>query len=259
MTYYLYAIMMSTCAGNYARLRCNDIYVRAVGPDLWNVNGVELGQLAPHEGVAVIDSNRMCVDGTHFSGATLDGMGGCVAGTTPTVHATNNVIESAGGFGGGRQGIEFYSCEVVDISVVLTNNVIVAPTGVTGSGGPPSVRWRLTNNVIYSDGGGSGAGVDAGGVIESSEHNLVFGFSDNVIYPAPLLSSFDDTGGGWTAGTVFVDAAGGDFHPLAGGPAVGAGLDVFGDVTYGSVTHDLGQDPRPAGADWDRGAYLATP
>lgn len=84
---------------------------------------------------------------------------------------------------------------------------------------------------------------------------LSFGFADNAIHPAPLLSAGDDVSGAATPASVFVDAMNGDLHLKADGQAVDTGLGVFGLPAYGVVTTDIAQQLRPPQGPWDRGAF----
>ena len=167
------------------------------------------------------------------------------------------MIEKAGLSGG--KGVEFYGCGMADMNITLTNNTILSSgSGIEGYEGPPSVlHWKLTNNIIFSMMNGANA-VDVGsGAVQivSSEGNLTFGFSANGISPAPLMSAGDDTSGVATPASVFVAPAAGDFHLLPGGQGAGTGINVFGVPSYGAVTTDILQAPRPMVGAWARGAY----
>lgn len=145
------------------------------------------------------------------------------------------------------------------MDITLTNNtILVNGTAIGGYEGPPSVlNWRLTNNIVFSLGNGSNAiNVGTGAVkILSAEGNLAFGFTNNSISPAPLVSADNELGGAANATNVFLNAPLGNFKPKPGGPATNKGLNVLNQAQYGSVTTDLAQVPRPAAGPWTRGAY----
>lgn len=252
----LYGIVASACPGGISVLRCNDIYVRSSAPQAFVTDAIEFGNVALHAGQAVLDSNRICQDKGGSATAAIAGYGSCSANKV-SVLMRNNVIEKAGP--GGGSGVHFYGCGQGDMNLVLTNNTILsAGGGVEGYEGPPSMlNWKLTNNIIFSMGNGSSAvNVGSGAVqIESAENNLTFGFGNNGIFPAPLMSAGNDTSGAASLVSVFVNAAQGNFKLAAGGQGVGTGLNVYGLPAYGGVTTDILQVPRaPMGA-WDRGAY----
>lgn len=252
----LYGIVASACAGGITVLRCNDIYVRSSAPQAFVTDAIEYGNVALHDGVSILDSNRICQDKGGPATAAIAGYGSC-SGNKVSVIMRNNVIEKAG-FGGG-EGVHFYGCGQADMDLTLTNNTILsAGNGVAGYEGPPStIHWKLTNNIVFSMGNGSSAiNVGSGAVqIGSAENNLTFGFSNNGIFPAPMLSAGNDTSGMASAASVFVNAALGNFKLLAGGQGAGTGLNVYGLNTYGGVTTDILQVPRSMMGAWDRGAY----
>ncbi|MCY1013916.1 hypothetical protein OV079_52005 [Nannocystis pusilla] len=250
----LYGIVASACSGGVSVLRCNDIYVRSDAPQTFVVSAVEYGNHALHAGQGVLDGNRICQDGGGFATDAIGGYGSCFPAPVSLL-MRNNVIETAGS---GGSAIDFYSCGSDDMSFTLTNNTVIgASEAIRGSGDAAvMMRWKLTNNIFFSAGGGQTA-VNAGDVgveITTSEGNLIFGFADNAIHPAPLLSAGDDVSGAATPASVFVDAMNGDLHPKAGGQAVDTGLNVFGLPAYGVVTTDIAQQLRPPQGPWDRGA-----
>jgi hypothetical protein len=252
----LYGIVASACPGGVTVLRCNDIYVRSSAPQAFVVSAIEYGNTALHQGHGVLDSNRICQDGGGGATAAVAGYGAC--GPTPaSILIRNNVIEKSG-FAGG-DGVHFYGCGSADMNITVTNSTILSSgTGIGGYEGPPSLlKWKLTNNIIFSLKNGSSA-VDVGsGAVEisSSEGNLTFGFANNGIFPAPLMSAGDDTSGAATPQSVFVNPGLGDFHLLPAGQGAGAGINVYGVPAYGSITSDIAQAPRPVAGAWDRGAY----
>jgi hypothetical protein len=251
----LYGIVASACPGGVSVLRCNDIYVRSSAPQAFVVSAIEYGNQAAHQGHGVLDSNRICQDGGGGATDAVGGYGSC--GPSPvSILMRNNVIEKAG-FGG--TAIDFYSCSAGDMTFTLTSNTILSSGGgVIGEGVPPSLlTWKLTDNIVFSMNNGSSA-VNLGFsdvVIETSEGNLIFGFSSNGIFPVPLMSAGDDTTGSATAASVFVNATAGDFALKPGGPGAGTGMNVYALPAYGAVTTDILQKPRPPAGSWDRGAY----
>lgn len=260
--YWFYAILASAPNGRTSRILCNDVYIRAEAAPggFLNTNGIEYGNLALHLGTSELSGNRICLDdrSNGWVSEVISGYGTC--GSTPaTIVATNNVIENAV-VSEPSEAIEFYGCGQTDLDLVLTNNTILsAGAGLGGYEGPPStVRWKLTNNIIAGTASGwAGVSVGSGAVqIVTSENNLVFGFVNNQLSPVPLYADSDDTSGAHTLSSVFTNADAGDLHPRPAGPAIGTGLNVYGDPAYGSVTVDLEQMPRPGAAGpWDRGAY----
>ena len=252
----LYGIVASACPGGVSVLRCNDVYVRSSAPQAFVVSAIEYGNHALHAGHGVLDANRICQDGGSGATSAIGGYGSCFANPVSLL-MRNNVIEKTGG--GGGDAMEFYNCGSGDMNFVLTNNTILSSgSGISGSGGPPFLMsWKLTNNIVFSMNNGSSAvNVGAGGVaITSSEGNLTFGFTSNGIFPAPLMSSGDDTSGVATALSVFLNAAAGDLQLKAAGQGAGTGLNVHASPPYGDVTTDVLQAPRLVVGDWDRGAY----
>jgi hypothetical protein len=252
----LYGIIASACPGGVSVLRCNDIYVRSSAPQAFVVSAIEYGNQALHAGHGVLDSNRICQDGGGGATDVIGGYGSCYNNPVSLL-VRNNVIEKAGGFGG--SAFNFYSCGSDDMSFVLTNNTILSSgAGLVGSGDAAvMMRWKLTNNIVFSMGGGSNA-VSLGGAgveLTTSEGNLTFGYGSNGISPVPLASMGDDTSGAATPATVFVNAAAGAFQLQSAGQGAGTGLNVFAVPAYGDVTTDVLQVPRPAAGAWDRGAY----
>jgi hypothetical protein len=251
----LYGIVASACPDGVSVLRCNDIYVRSDAPQAFVVSAVEYGNHALHAGHGVLDANRICQDGGGFATDAVGGYGSCF-GDPVSLLMRNNVIEKAGA---GGSTIDFYSCGAGDMSFTLTNNTVIGVSEAIHGSGDAAVkmRWKLTNNIFFSAGGGQTA-VDAGAVgveITTSEGNLTFGFADDAILPVPLMSSGDDISGAATEASVFVDAPNGDFHLKQGGQGVGTGLNVFGLPAYGVVTTDIAQQVRPPQGTWNRGAF----
>jgi len=251
----LYGIVASACPDGVSVLRCNDIYVRSDAPQAFVVSAVEYGNHALHAGHGVLDANRICQDGGGLGTDAVGGYGSCF-GNPVSLLMRNNVIEKAGS---GGHTIDFYSCGDDDMSFTLTNNTVIGVSEAIHGAGDPAVmmRWKLTNNIFFGTGGGQTA-VHAGDVgveVTSSEGNLSFGFADNAILPAPLMSAGDDVSGAATQASVFVDAMNGDLHLKAGGQGVDTGLNVFGLPAHGTVTTDVAQQIRPPLGTWDRGAF----
>lgn len=252
-------ISVEPVAGAAAGVACNDIYVR--GESASHTLGVAAVELYALGGDASLDANRICLDdyANKWFAETVSGYGTCGNGVdVSTLTLTNNIIENAAS---GQAVGSFYGCGH-DLNMVLTNNTIVTNgAGITGYAGESggTVRWQLTNNIVTGIASGSGSGVQVGTspgvVVDSASGNLVFGFSNNGISPAPVMASQNDTTGFWTPSQVLVDAAHGDFRPRSGGPAIGTGVNVFGQAAYGSVIDDLALRPRPVTGPWDRGAF----
>lgn len=257
-----YGIVASSCAGGFSALRCNDIYMKSMSTKSFVADVIEYGNIALHQGQSFVDSNHICLDqGVSSSGwatATIAGYGTCGPAPGPaSVVITNNVIENAHTLGG--DGVHFYGCGGPDMNLVLTNNTILANgTGIGGYEGPPSIlNWRITNNIIFGGGNGDDAiNVGLGAVnILSAEGNLHFGYTNNSIFPQPMVSSANDFGGNASPANVFVNMNQGDLRPKAGGLAVGKGINVYNQAPYGQVSSDLRQVPRDPVNPWSRGAY----
>jgi len=252
------AVNAGASEGRTVRVQCNDIYIRGS-------SGSPLGTHAltfdANSGRAEASSNRICADHNPsiWVNYAISGYGSCSSSAgAASVTLTNNVIEvmQREWSQGPIWGVHFYGCHS-DMDVILTNNTVLSSGtglgGYSGEGGA-TIRWKLTNNIIFSE-GSRGSAADVGTTrIVSSGNNLFFGYASNTPRPAPASSTGDDTSGTAVMGTVFQDAARGDFRPRAGGPAVGTGLNVHGLGTHGSVTTDLAQQPRPPDGAWDRGA-----
>lgn len=249
----LYRIVASACPGGVSVLRCNDIYVRSEAPQTFVVSAIEYGNHALHAGHGLLDANRICQDGGEFATDAIGGYGSCF-GQPVSLVIRNNIIELASS---GGHAIDFYSCGNDNMSFTLTNNTVIGGAeGIHGSGDPAvMMRWKLTNNIFFSAGGSQA--VNAGNVgveITSSAGNLTFGFFNNGIWPAPMMSMGDDVSGMATPHSVFVDAQNGDLHLKADGEGAGSGINVFGLPDYGTVMRDLAQKVRPPQGAWDRGA-----
>jgi hypothetical protein len=264
--WFFYGINGSTCAGHVSTIACNDVRVTSNrgGGEIAALDALAFGNTRLHYGLSRVLSNRICVDvpdGRSFIGSVIGGYGTC-GGTEPSsIFFSNNVLEMNNSRGALT---DFYGCGGPDLSLTWTNNTMFSRgSGLAGYAGDPSVlHWRLINNIIFSDGSRESA-VSVGSApsveIVDSQGNLTFGFATNTISPAPLHSAGDDTTGAATAAGTFRDSAHGDYRPLAGGPATGTGVNVFGLPETGGVVLDLAQTPRPAAGPWDRGAFQLAP
>jgi len=249
-----YGLSATACPGSTSRLFGNDIYAGSTTST--TVAAIGFGNQL---GTTILDSNRICVQGKPTTGNTY-----AIVGTGPnllfpaTLIARNNIIEAA--------SVPSYLVSMTgstggaDYNLIFTNNTMLARTyGFWGSGATSGkLRWRLTNNILFSMVGGSTAvylGSGAGVSFDSAEGNLVFGFNNNLLStPLPLTSSLNDTTNSATASSVFVNATGGDFNPKTGGQAINNGKNVYNQATYGSVTTDIVQAGRPLSGAWERGA-----
>jgi len=256
--HWFYAITASAAAFHASRLLCNDMHIQshAAPGGFLATDAIEFGNLAAHTGTAEVSLNRICLD-DHANGwvsTVIDGYGSC--GDQPAnIAVTNNVIENAVA-SEPSAAVEFYGCSH-DLDLVFTNNTLVsAGSGLVGYANPPGVvRWKVTNNIIAGT-GTRGNGIDVGtGAVEiaSSEDNLIFGFANGRIQPAPRHEEGNRVTQDSLA-SVFVAADAGDFHLLPASPAAAAGLNVFGIPAYGNVTADLDLRARPATGAWDCGA-----
>jgi len=257
------AIQASAPAGQTSKLLCNDIYVQGVGTTLSAGLSVRAIQFDNHAGTAEVSSNRICSDSiaNYWINNGIDGSGSCNQGSTaPRITLSNNIIEMAQQDSWSRAaGVEFKGC---GMDAILTNNTILSTThGLSGSGGGSSgaVRWKLTNNIIFSEGSQWSAIYISSieGTITSSENNLMFGFASNAPSIPPALTANDDVSGAHTVGEVFRDVPNGNFKLLPCGPGIWTGLNVYNSAAYGSLTKDLGQGNRSNVEPWHRGAYGA--
>lgn len=165
-----------------------------------------------------------------------------------------------------RSNFDFFPLSLTGGSMDIANNVFTRPqeqgsltltlNGVTGTfrfntivdTGPSGL-----DNVIDCSGGGPDAFTSNIVAVKSSQ--VFQGGSD-----CPIKYSLFDSAAGTVPGTnnlsaafgaIFVDGAGGDYHPAAASAALGAaepGLDVTDDF-------DGNPRPQPAGANSDIGAY----
>lgn len=253
-------IMAASPEGHRTSLYCNDVYVRGEGVSLSPSLDVRAIGYDGHEGEARLASNRICVDRSRGILAAA-GVSGSSSSSSPPhssrVVLTNNLIEAHGDEAPGVRvvhGLRF-SGGARDLDVVATNNTIFSERdGVAGTASRGRVRWTMTNNVVFSKAGRQGVNVGpkGSGLVEvpESSGNLVFGFADNAITPAPRTSTNDDTTGAWTMRDVVGDA----FLPKDDGPARMGGVNVFGRAEYGAVRTDLFRSSRPISGVWSRGA-----
>jgi hypothetical protein len=254
-TYNLYGLYRQggqSCSIGAPTLQRNDIYVRtSVAQSAYAINLQDL------TADTSIESNRICVDGTSSSAYAIMTSGTASAAVAPVrLNMKSNVVETVNSsvgypliiYGGkGPQGLY----------VSMVNNTMLGAYGVLGSGGFSSVtHWRLTNNIIAGTSKANTAAVNAGGVdvlMDSAENNLMFGFQDNNIWPAPLQSQNNDTTGAATLDSVFLATP---LKPRPGGEAYNKGKNVYGLPNYGFITRDVLWNVRPSSGDWDRGAYV---
>ncbi|MDI1476822.1 MopE-related protein [Polyangium sp. y55x31] len=250
------ALGATACPGSTSTLFGNDVYARSTTSTTHAA--IQFGN---QRGATILDSNRVCVEGKS-SGATtyaINGSGPNTASVASLI-ARNNVLEAASNnaylvnFLGSNGGVDF--------NLIFTNNTMFARTyGVWGTAASSGkMRWRLTNNILFSITGGSTAvnlGAGAGVSLDSAEGNLVFGFNNNLFStPVPLASSANDTTNTPTVTSVFINATGGDLRLKTGGQGDGTGKNVYNQATYGTVTTDILQSARPQAGVWDRGAYM---
>ena len=252
------ALGATACAGSTSTLLGNDVYARASTTASTTHAAIKFGN---QRGATILDSNRVCVEGKS-SGATtyvITGAGPNTASVASLI-VRNNVLEAASNntyvvnFLGSNGGVDF--------NLLFTNNTMFARSyGFSGTAAMSGkMRWRLTNNILFNMVGSGTAvslGAGAGVAFDAAENNLVFGFTTNVFNaPAPAVQSGNDTTNTPNVTTVFVNAASGDFKLKTGGQGDGTGKNVYNQSTYGSVTLDLLQSPRPQAGAWDRGAYM---
>lgn len=262
-----YGVIAAASVGNHVTIACNDIYARNIPHPMQSLrllSAVELGNVAVHSGDTTVTSNRVCLDAYSgsYASSVIGGYGSCIAGTPAYVTITNNVLE---GRTSGTTGIDFYACND-DLFLTATNNtVLVTDTAVSGYDGTGPggrgvpIHWRLTNNVFSRLGTTGGSAFSISGPLSdilSLEGNVAFGFNTNAPALTPAVQASNDFTGAHSLATTFIDAPNGDYRPLAGGPAVSGGVNVYGQATYGNVTHDLIQRARPDAGAWGRGALL---
>jgi len=247
------AIDATACKGATVTMLGNDVYAGAA-----NVNPLRSVYFGYQKGALILDSNRMCAQGK-LSGQAF-GVYGFGPNTTDagSFLLRNNLLETANSGGyvvflAGQNG-------GVDFSTTMTNNTLLAwESGVGGTAATSGkMRWRLTNNIVFSVNGtatgvslGSGTGVS----FDTAENNLIFGFSTNALSnPVPVVNSNNNVTNTATPASVFLNALGGDFRIVVGGQADETGKNVYNAPANGNVTTDLNQSPRPAAGAWDRGA-----
>ncbi len=247
------AIDTTACVGASITMMGNDIYTGAS-----NATPLRAVGFGYQRGALVLDSNRMCAQGK-ASGESYAIRGfGPNAADVASVLLRNNLLETANS--GGHVVFLAGAAGGVDFPTNLTNNTLLGwDSGVGGTAASSGkMRWRLANNILFSVNGtatgvslGSGVGVS----FDTAENNLIFGFSTNVLAnPVPTVNSSNDTTNTPTATSVFLNAVGGDFRIDVAGQADETGKNVYNIASYGFVTTDLNQSPRPAAGAWDRGA-----
>lgn len=248
------AIDATACPGATLTLAGNDVYTGAA-----NVSRLRAVGFGYQKGAVVLDSNRMCAQGKLTAQAyVLDGFGPNTANAGSFL-LRNNLLETANSGGyvvflAGQNG-------GVDFSTIMTNNTLLGwESGVGGTAATSGrMRWRMTNNIIFnvnSTGISASLGSGTGVAFDAAENNLVFGFSTNALAnPAPTVSLNNDTTNTATPASVFLNTTTGDFRIDVGGQADETGKNVHNLASYGYVTTDITQSPRPAAGAWDRGAF----
>jgi hypothetical protein len=234
------ALDTTACPGATITMLGNDVYIGAS-----NATPLRAVGFGYQRGALVLDSNRMCAQGK-VGGQTfvVNGFGPNVADTA-SVLLRNNVLETANSPGsvvrllGAAGGVDF--------PTIMTNNTLLGwESGVSGTAASAGkMRWRLTNNILFSA-NGSGAGVSLGSGVgvsfDAAENNLVFGFSVNPLTnPIPTSNVSNDVTNTATAASVFLNAASGDFRIVVGGQADETAKNVYNSAAYGTVTTDLNQ------------------
>lgn len=248
------AIDATACPGATITMLGNDVYAGAS-----NASPLRAVGMGYQRGALVLDANRICAQGKVSNGQAfvVNGYSTNTANTA-SVLLRNNLLETVNS--GGYVVRLFTGNGGVDFTTTMTNNTLLAwESGVGGEAATSGkLRWRLTNNILFSVNGtgssvllGSGTGVG----FDSAENNLIFGFSTNALAnPVPMTNMGNDTTNSATAASVFTNITNGDFRILVGGQGDELGKNVYNAPTYGYVTTDLAQAPRPAAGAWDRGA-----
>jgi hypothetical protein len=182
---------------------------------------------------------------------------------------TNSVFRNNLIYGYDQQGIVFYYDGLT--ANHTTGNAIINNTIVGSSGSGAAVRLiggssgtTLFNNILI---GGGGAALDVtadstpgmasdynvvikGVAIEDSNGNIT-----NTLPLAQWQSGYGQDAHSFVtgAGSLFVNAAGNDYHLKATSPAVDVGASALNGVSAPAT--DLDGNPRPSGAGYDIGAY----
>ncbi len=252
-------ITVNQCVGSVVRLACNDLR-GSLADSMTTSNGFVLQGIISSRARLTIDSNRICDNSQSWIHNAVALYPDCATGSSTTV-LTNNVIEvSKLSSFGTASNIDAVTggagaCDSPDGGIVIiTNNTILATGGGVRTTG---FRNTLINNVII--GQNLGVAVDlrnqsSNGILERSAGNLIFGFANSAIMPPPVSTAGDDVGGAYTVRTVFVSPDAGNYAPLLSGPAVGLGVNVYGQPASGAVTYDARFADRPDAGPWDRGA-----
>jgi Putative metal-binding motif len=247
------ALDATTCLGSTITMTANDVYAGAS-----NATSLRAVGTGYQRGSLILDANRICAQGkTTGQAFAINGYSPNMANTASML-LRNNLLETANS--GGYVVRLFSGNGGMDFTTTMTNNTLLAwESGVGGEAATSGkLRWRLTNNIIFkvnSTGTGVLLGSGAGVSFDSAENNLIFGFSTNALAnPVPLFAASNDTTNTPTATTVFANVLNGDFRLVMNGPGDETGKNVHNAPTYGNVTVDLMQSPRPAVGAWDRGA-----
>jgi hypothetical protein len=249
------AIDATACPGATLTLTGNDIYAGAA-----NATPLRAVGFGYQKGAVTFDSNRICAQGK--SNGLAYAINGFGPNTTDigSLLLRNNLLEAANSGGyviflAGQNG-------GVDFTTTMTNNTLLgweSGAGGTAASNNGKMRWRLTNNILFNlSGTGTGVSFGAGSGVsfDTAENNLVFGFSNNALaQPAPVVGIGNDTTNSATGASVFLNAPTGDLRIDVGGQADETGKNVYNLGSYGFVTTDITQSPRPAAGTWDRGAF----
>lgn len=202
----------------------------------------------------MIDANRLAGNNTLEGGGAVncDGLLNSVV--------SNNLITNEH-----SAGIALYR---IDASAASTGNSVVNNTVLLASdsqkhclrlanGSAGNLVW---NNILWAAASTGCAIACDPDSVPLSDYNLVVdrfsidGGSTIISLAAWQVATGQDTHSRLmtSLGSVFVDAPGGDYTPLASGPAINAGIDTFHGQA--SPNHDLNGDARPFADLWDVGA-----
>ncbi len=234
---YFTLIELSPCEGDAIRFRCNDVYLQQ--------SGIYAGAIAmTGAGLTLVDANRICAKGVGAL-AFFDG--------SPTVAGTSTVRRVIMNSFSESDRYDIFLCaDGRETEYVLANNTLF-PASVYGKSYCSGlVRYRLLNNVIGA--GSWNLDEQSSGKAQIVEARNNLSLSALSLTPAPLAASDNSLGGGYTPAQVFKSPTTGDFKPLAGGPALGQALNLYGLAPYGWPTMDLAQWPRTPSGSWSRGA-----
>lgn len=149
-------IVATADGGHTSKIRCNDIYMRTAGANLWSNEVIAYGAWHCTRGPPSWTRTGSGYDQgpNDHPGYVIAGYGTCSGGIPATVTMTNNVLENARN-DVWSTGVEFYGCGDTNLLVRLTNNTILSHgTGVAGYGASAGesavVKWTLANNIILA-------------------------------------------------------------------------------------------------------------